>query len=107
MNYVAIINGFTTFLNGDTVTGDELAVRLARAISEVAKVVRLPVLYLIVGCFIVSIVMIIAGSLTKSSNIKKSGTKVFLTVCGGALLYFCIPVVISLLRHISNILNGG
>ncbi|GEM_PF-3493568 len=107
MNSIILLCNINNYLNSDPVSGEELGKRATKAMAEISNIFKIPVVYLIVICLIISVIMIITGNLAKSSTIKKSGVTVFLGVCAGAVLFFCIPLVIGLLKNISNIFNGG
>lgn len=88
------------------VSTEEFTARILKFFKEIGKMLDAIIIPLAVIFCLFSIVLIIVGTSSQSSSMKKTGTKFLLFEFAGVLLYLCLPLIMGLLKYLSSILNG-
>jgi hypothetical protein len=91
--------------NPEPVSAGEFAQKVSQAVIMLINSIAGVIVPVAVLSLLVSVILVIAGGITHSSNIKKAGAGGIGAAVGGLLIYYGLPLIMSLLAGIQQIFN--
>jgi hypothetical protein len=91
--------------NPEPVSAAEFAQKVSQAVVMLINSVSGVIVPIAVLCLMVSVVLLIVGGVTHSSSVRKAGAGGIGAAAGGLLIYFAMPLIMSLLAGIQQIFN--